>query len=50
MACIEYQVDAILLGISSSAQLEADVRMVGQPLPSVTLLKQITDIVEGAEA
>lgn len=44
------QVDAILLGISSSAQLEADVRMVGQPLPSVTLLKQITDIVEGAEA
>jgi aryl-alcohol dehydrogenase-like predicted oxidoreductase len=44
------QVDAILLGISSSAQLEADVRMVKQPLPSVTLLKQIAEIVEGKEA
>jgi aryl-alcohol dehydrogenase-like predicted oxidoreductase len=44
------QVDAILLGISSAAQLEADVRMVGQPLSSVTLLKQITEIVEAAEA
>lgn len=44
------QVDAILLGISSSAQLEANVRMVRQPLPSASLLQQITDIVEGAEA
>lgn len=43
-------IDAMLLGISSSAQLEADLRMVKQPLPSVTLLKQITEIVEGKEA